>query len=133
MVTTIKNNINLVMEAQDEPAHYKQAKPQREHGFLERQARRVARRPRTHLWSALFLTIAISILGMWRGQVRIGFETIGWPSRGTLIADRQSHLPIHRWHCLVSLFESHRAVCWICTWGRSCLRCCRQMEESTKR
>lgn len=81
------------------------------HCFLERQARRVARWPRIHLCSALFIAFSISIWGMWSGEFKIDFDSIGWPSRGTLVADRQSQLMLvnQNKECLAQADNEH---CW---------------------
>lgn len=60
------------------------------YNFLERQARRVARWPKTHLWTAIVLAVALSVFGMLGGDFYISFDNFGWPSRGTLVANRQS-------------------------------------------
>lgn len=56
--------------------------------FLQRQARRVARHPRTHLWTALGVSAVVSALGMYFGDFHVAFESIGWPSRGTTVSTR---------------------------------------------
>jgi protein dispatched 1 len=64
--------------------------PPRRMSFAERTSRRVARNPHTHLWIALITAMTISVLGMYFGQFTISLEKIGWPCRGTLIANRQT-------------------------------------------
>jgi len=60
--------------------------------FLERQAKRVARNPCTHLCTSLLLGIALSVIAMIVGEFSISANSGGWQSRGTLIADRQTQL-----------------------------------------
>jgi hypothetical protein len=60
--------------------------------FLERQAKRVARNPCTHLCTFLFLGIALSAVAIIVGEFSVSANTGGWNSRGTLIADRQTQL-----------------------------------------
>lgn len=62
--------------------------------FLQRQARRVARYPRTHLWTALGVSAVISTLGMYLGDFHVAFESIGWPSRGTTVSTRATQWEI---------------------------------------
>ncbi|CAB9518411.1 dispatched homolog 1 [Seminavis robusta] len=63
---------------------------QPQYTLLERTARRVARWPQTHLWTALVVAVVISGLGMYFGNFSVSFEAMGWPSRGTLVSKRDT-------------------------------------------
>ena len=64
--------------------------PQHQFTFLERQARRCARWPKTHLLVSLGIAVILSAVGMYFGDFTITVKNVGWPSRGTLIADRET-------------------------------------------
>jgi hypothetical protein len=57
--------------------------------FLQQQSKRVARNPCTYLFSAMFITIALSAIGFIVGGFSIEVENEGWWSRGTLQSDQQ--------------------------------------------
>ena len=58
--------------------------------FLERQARRCARWPKTHLLVSLGVAVILSAVGLYFGDFTITVQNVGWPSRGTLISDRET-------------------------------------------
>jgi hypothetical protein len=70
-----------------------QPQQQQEHyGLLERHARRIARWPKTHFWVAMALTVTIAVVGMVWGDFYVDTNNIGWPSRGTLISNRETQM-----------------------------------------
>jgi hypothetical protein len=76
----------------EEPYNKKEVNAEDLNGFWERQARRMARNPWTHLCSSLLLAIGLSVIGLVVGKFSISSENGGWESRGTLISDRQTQL-----------------------------------------
>jgi hypothetical protein len=78
--------------ASEEPYNEKEVNAEDLDGFWERQARRMARHPRTHLCSSFLLALVLSAIGLGVGEFSISSETGGWDSRGTLISDRQTQL-----------------------------------------
>ena len=69
-------------------------------GILQNQAKRVARKPCTYLWISVFLSLALSAIGIIVGEFSVSANTGGWSSRGTLIADRQTQLMVVQEHQL---------------------------------
>jgi len=57
--------------------------------FLQRESRRVARNPCTYLCTSMFLTLALSAIGLIVGEFSIQVENEGWWSRGTVQSGRQ--------------------------------------------
>lgn len=57
--------------------------------FLQRESKRVARHPCAYLCSCVFLTLALSAIGLIVGEFAIEVENEGWWSRGTVQSDRQ--------------------------------------------
>jgi hypothetical protein len=62
------------------------------YGFLEREAMRIARWPKTYFWVAFVISFGLSFIGMAFGDFSISTEEGGWESRGTPIANRQTQL-----------------------------------------
>ena len=63
-----------------------------EYTFLQRQAMRMARWPKTYFWVAFFISFGLSFVGMAFGDFSVSTEGGGWQSRGTLIANRQTQV-----------------------------------------
>lgn len=59
---------------------------------LEQMALRVARAPKTYFWVSFLSVLALSALSMYFGEFRIVVNNVGWPSRGTLVSNRQSQI-----------------------------------------
>jgi hypothetical protein len=78
--------------SQEEPSAEKEVNAEDLNGFWERQARRIARNPCTHLCGSLLLALLLSVVGLVVGKFSISSENGGWESRGTLISDRQTQL-----------------------------------------
>ncbi len=62
--------------------------------FLQRESKRVARYPCSYLCTAMFLTVALSLIGLFVGKFAIEVENEGWWSRGTVQSDRQRQFVI---------------------------------------
>jgi len=71
-----------------------------QYGLLERLARGVARWPKTCLIVSLFVATILSFIGIYFGNFEIVVENVGWPSRGTVVADRQTQNLLVRQHSL---------------------------------
>lgn len=79
------------LAVRDEPAPIAEEQP-KEHTFIERQAMRIARWPKTHFWVSFALAFGLSAFGMVVGEFSVSNEEGGWQSRGTLIADRTTQI-----------------------------------------
>ena len=62
--------------------------------FWQRQARRMTRNSCIYFWTSLSLSIGLSVVAMVVGQFSVHANTVGWQSRGTMIADRQTQVMI---------------------------------------
>lgn len=71
---------------------------QEKYTFLQRQAMRMARWPKTHFWVAFAVSFVLSFVGMAFGDFSVSTEGGGWNSRGTLIADRHTQLLMVQQH-----------------------------------
>ena len=85
--TNKQNNMNISHgnDQGEEPVR-------QEYNFLQRQAMRMARWPKSHFWVAFLVSFGLSFIGMAFGDFSVSTEGGGWESRGTLIADRQTQL-----------------------------------------
>ena len=80
-------------ESQDEAEQNEQEHHQEQHySFLQRQAMRMARYPKTYFWVAFIVSLALSVFAFIVGEFSVSNEEGGWQSRGTLIADRQTQV-----------------------------------------
>jgi hypothetical protein len=67
-------------------------------GFFQRQAKRVARKPCTHFWVALLVSLGLSYVALVIGKFEVSVNSGGWQSRGTLIANRQTQLMLTQYN-----------------------------------
>ena len=64
--------------------------------FLQRTSKRVARNPCTYMCTSIFVTLALSAIGLIVGEFAIEVENEGWWSRGTPQSDKQRQANIVR-------------------------------------
>ncbi len=59
-------------------------------GFLQREAKRMARNSCLYFWISLIASISLSFVAILQGGLSIEASSQGWTTRGTTIADRQT-------------------------------------------
>ncbi|CAB9499985.1 dispatched homolog 1 [Seminavis robusta] len=84
---------------------------QEDYSFLQRQAMRMARWPKTYFWIGFIISFGLSAVGMVLGEFSISNEEGGWQSRGTLIADRTTQVLMVTRHTKY-LFPSETNEVW---------------------
>lgn len=80
---------NSTEEGHNHQSHYRD-------GFVQRQAKFIARWPRTALWTPLVISIVLSVAGFYFGGFSVTFNNDSWLSMGTLIARRSTQMKLVR-------------------------------------
>jgi hypothetical protein len=65
-------------------------------GFMQREAMRMSRNPKTYFWASFVVAVVLSVIGIYCGGFTVAVDTKGWSSRGTLVANRQVQLQLVR-------------------------------------